>query len=167
MDFERKTHKELTQIMKSKNLKYSSMMNKEEMKKLLEINEKNSEITVLPEVKTRVENRIKKEKEKPKKEIDIESFKKTDKKLSPEMREYYLNIIPRKARKIIKKTDIFQNSSMIDEKPKQPQKSTQNWFSKFLEDYARKQGMIEKTIQFGKDENIYSNLSYDKLLQMF
>ena len=56
---------------------------------------------------------------------------------------------------------------MIDEKPKQPQKSTQNWFSKFSEDYARKQGMMEKTIQFGKDENIYSNLSYDKLLQMF
>ena len=75
MDFERKTHKKLTHIMKSKNLKYSSMMNKEEMKKLLEINEKNPEVTVLLKVKTRVENKIKKEKEKPKKEIDIELMK--------------------------------------------------------------------------------------------
>ena len=55
---------------------------------------------------------------------------------------------------------------MIDEKPKQPQKSTQNWFSKFSEDYARKQELIEKPIQFEKDENIYSNLSYDELFQM-
>ena len=125
MDFERKTHQELTQIMKSKNLKYSSLMNKEEMKKLLEINKKNPEITVLPEVKTRVENKIKKKKKKnQKKKLTLKVLKKLMEKLSPEMREYYLNIIPRKARKIIEKTDIFQNSSMIDEKPKQPQKST-------------------------------------------